>query len=435
MKKQLTYILLLSMAGKLFAAAEAEQVAVQNNTNYAIDCQIYYGKNLSLAERTLEPSIKDNWLVPTAKDTISTIRFSVATYTGTQVHDATKEDLLKTRGSVLVTFEAGYTQFYTTISTLQPSEAKEVANLSKTAPARNQFYKEIGTDKQKQELITLGKKFNNALVRGGPSLRNNLTWQIEDPLKQLYGDSFYQTVLVRALLLYYYDIAHKLGHTFDQGTFVIYDPQGGIWDFFNNLEKKYARDASHFNALAQGNHALGEARPWLAQYGKNFSGLDVDIPEEQKLTLLFNRINKDGSSLFIKPEDHGTNTWTDFANHGLGFLQSQARKMSPETFGSDDDDAFSKEQVPVKLLRYYQALVQEAQQNGLNQSTANILLEQAKAEGIQAMLRGGNALLQYAPQQPRSFFNDLNAQEQSNNPHFTYLNKRFGRGNFNSGRI
>lgn len=493
MKKQLTCILLLAMAGKLFAAAEAEQIGIKNNTGYIIRAvRTVGGKQM---RHDINPN--DSWVIPEAKSDIKALHFTVPdSYYPAYLYQV--ENLRTTQGSVLVTFETSIAGFYTTVSSSEQSQFKDITKTSQAATAlendllkkldafdtgkdirsliqqgyslediarhypylffgfqtapkglqenaitsavnnmkgrlgfdnlslplqqtinQAEFYLKEGGENQKQILIALGKQFNNALLEGTSS-------NISNDTQKKYGD-IYQTVLVKSLLLYYYDIAHKLGHTFDQGTFVVYDPSGRIWKFFNSLVNRYTRDASHFNALAKGSPALGTAKPWLAQYGKNHFGFDIAIPEEGKATLLFNKINEDGSSFYLKPEDHGTNSWTDLIAHGAGFVMSQARKIAPDIAGNDDADEFSKERIPQDLLKNYLALLQQAQQKGLNSNTASTLAEQAKAEGIQGMLRGENALLQYVPDQAKSFFADLKEKEQVHNPHFTYLNKRFGR--------
>lgn len=285
-----------------------------------------------------------------------------------------------------------------------------------------------GSNTQRESFVELGKKLNNLLKSNG-----NLE-EFKRDVKANFGPEFYEQVLVAALLNYYYDIARKLGHIFEEGTFVVYDDTGNIFRFLSNLTGAEHRDASHLNSLAK-----TEGYDWLTQTGKNFFGFPVNLSKsEGKGTVLFNRIDKDGRAVFIKPEHAGLETWTAYGHHALGFAASLARKSLPtyvtEAAGlkGDDHADYSKERVPQYIRDEYRALIGQAKEAGLNEQSATQMLQydNFKGMGIQKILPEVRKLEEYVPETVQTFIDKINQNAESQDPvthaKYTHLDKRFG---------
>jgi hypothetical protein len=280
-------------------------------------------------------------------------------------------------------------------------------------------------------MILDGQELNNALR----SNEQDKLDQIKAKITSLYNKyemtetekvAATEHYLVKSLALYYYDIAKKLGHTFAEGTFVIYDDTGNIFKFLSSLKGTYGRNASHFNGVAQ-----TEKRPWLAQSGYNHFGFDLDLTKEMgKSTLLFNRLNANGTALYIKPEEAGVASVADAAHHTVGYLRSLGRKMAPEYFGSDDAPEYSKERVPQEIRTHFKTLLDKAKEKGLPEASYQsfIRYDDVKGMGIQKMLEiaRSNQIERYAPEEAQAFIAMLNNKQKSKEPKYTHLDKRFG---------
>jgi hypothetical protein len=148
------------------------------------------------------------------------------------------------------------------------------------------------------------------------------------------------------------------------------------------------RYASHFNGLAR----LDPGKyPQLGTTSKNFYELKVDLTkesqlwgdEEPKTVILFNwltakKTTEDNdtfytpTSMFIKPERNGTQGWTEWILHAGDYVRTQWNKWN----GGDTDDQlkYSKERVPVALLKAYESLVNATVEN-ITPETINSLAQ------------------------------------------------------------
>lgn len=297
------------------------------------------------------------------------------------------------------------------------------------------FYHSLTPIRSTEQMIQDGLDLNNALRSGDDGEVKKLKNNIDDlysryPLFLGKTKKATEQYLVKSLILYYYAIAKKLEHIFTEGTFVIYDGTGKIFEFLLNLNNKYQRDASHFNGVAQ-----TENRPWLAQFGEHHYGFDLDLTKEMgKSTILFNKLNENGTALYIKPEEAGVESVTDIAHHAIGYAYSLGRKTLPQYFGSDDAPEYSKERVPQEVRTHFKALLDAAKQHGLPEALyqAYIRYNDVKGMGIQKMLAIAQSqeIKDSASEEAKAFINMLNEKKKSSDlltqAKYTHLTKRFG---------
>lgn len=231
--------------------------------------------------------------------------------------------------------------------------------------------------------------------------------------------------LLKALTLYFYYIARKLGHIFEEGTFVVYDPTATIYPFIEDLEDTYTRKASHLNALASKNLPESERKPWLAQMGNNHRGHDVDIPAMHKKTLLFNYIHPDKTAFYLKPESHGTKGLISITAHGIDFLRAQGRKQLPSVFGSDDQPAYSKERIPKEILRNFLKMIEQLPVDENVKADGAL---RASTYGIQYMFTKARELQERFPENAllNKFIQSLEQKQNAGDPKYSYLAQRFG---------
>ncbi len=308
-----------------------------------------------------------------------------------------------------------------------------------------------GSESQRQELLNVGKALNDALTKSNAQQLAGL----KESSKGNFGEEFYEQYLVAALLTYYYDIARNLGHIFEEGTFVVYDDTGNIFRFLSSLAGVEPRNASHLNSLAN-----TEGYQWLIggtehPKEKNFYGFDVNLPSENKGTVLFNKIDSEGKSIFIKPEHAGVKTAVDKFYHTVGVAASLQRKFGPTIITQaaglkhDDHPDYSKERVPEDIRNEWKkiiaALGKKIGYQGRSDQTKPPAVEELekyddyKGIGIQRMLElaegrklvSGINLKNQLPNETQTFIDMINQRAESEEDSimrakYTHLDKRFG---------
>jgi|GEM_PF-6390425 len=113
-------------------------------------------------------------------------------------------------------------------------------------------------------------------------------------------------------MMHYFDaLAQAKNQAFCEGTFIVEDDAGNIYNFLKSYTHTYRRISSHFN-----------------EYGVQHYGLD--IPLNKRARILFPRRKRhilfaqlDHRTLFIKPENYGTNIAipTDMIMHCKEYVQ------------------------------------------------------------------------------------------------------------------
>lgn len=149
---------------------------------------------------------------------------------------------------------------------------------------------------------------------------------------------------IKNLIWFFYALAINKNQGFSEGTFLIEDPNFGLYDYLSKFG--LYRHSSHFKETAS------------TQKGTDIEGLPAD-----KRTLLFGKVikeNQDKDLTFIKPENFGVQKYYDIMMHGYEFVVAQARKR----IGSDDWDEWRKERVPKEDLALYTALIKRIKNSG-----------------------------------------------------------------------
>ncbi len=268
--------------------------------------------------------------------------------------------------------------------------------------------------RSKKSYVKYGQMLNNAILSGN----EKQILPVYKLLQEIFPEQTLQQ-MVKALILYYHALAQQLGHVFEEGTFIIHDG-APIYKFLQSL-KPYKRNSSHLNPLAAEPYKL----EWLAQLGKNHFGYNVDMPEINFSTILFNRITEDGSIFYLKPESHGTAGLAEAIAHGISFIQAQGRKKLPGIFGSDDQAGYSKERIPKDILKRYMAIIEKIPAE--SEDNKNKLAQNAVSWGLRAMYASAKALLEKNEDNAEltAFVADLE-KAQDTDIKRTYLDKRIG---------
>jgi hypothetical protein len=172
------------------------------------------------------------------------------------------------------------------------------------------------------------------------------------------------------------------GDGYREGSFVIDDPQGLLYNFLHSHPNKYDRLSSHFAKRSPKMH----------------EGIDIfDCPmPAQKRTLLFTQVDQmDGSKvLFLKPENYSADHHNkyDTMMHGYEFFLSKKNKIFYP--GSDDLPSMRKERVPVETSKIFENIVSTLNQFDFKELNKELFndpifegnsLEKAKLYGIAFM--------------------------------------------------
>lgn len=216
---------------------------------------------------------------------------------------------------------------------------------------------------------------------------------------------------IRHLLWFFYiqAVATKTKNNFfEEGTFRFVgtaDQINKLYDaLLNALVPYYNRMSSHY-----AEHSTAPSQPqdwwnffawneyWQNLYNHLFNrhkGLDLDgLPPRDMHTLLFEKLQD--NQLYIKPEQHGTNSAPDFINHTKDYLISLAKKKLPEnilaflgdvmTIRPDDAKEFQKERVPTEVQKKAIQLIEQAEKILSEQPTTAIAAQKkvVKEWGIQ----------------------------------------------------
>lgn len=151
-----------------------------------------------------------------------------------------------------------------------------------------------------------------------------------------------------ALTWYLMKQAHDQEEGFTNGSFILQDKDERIFKFLHGLSGTYNRISSHLKGRSDEQHrGIDVPHGFLPNGCEHLLFFRTTLPNREEAT-------------FIKPEDHGTSLTNvrHLVCHGLGFVQSVAKKQLPSVFGSDDSEGFRKERVPAATLAAFRVLIQ-----------------------------------------------------------------------------
>ncbi len=180
-------------------------------------------------------------------------------------------------------------------------------------------------------------------------------------------------------------IAADKNQGFEEGTFLIQDPDGAIHDFFSNHPHAYDRNSSHLIGYYKRHDKSKFGKNTLLKEVSYMRGLDLvddsflgkSINPTGKRHLLFSRV---GDYTFIKPENWGTSI-VDVLPHSYEFVIAQMRINSFFRFFVEkhDDLKYRNERIPFSILEQYEDII-------ALQPNKNELLMRAKDLGIHNMV-------------------------------------------------
>lgn len=236
------------------------------------------------------------------------------------------------------------------------------------------------------------------MVRGGTIAAYLLTGQ-DVPANFTSNRENYLNAIID-LIWYFYGEAINKGQRFDEGTFVLKDPDFRFYTFLMNYAQSvnpdikdnpqqdsrqhsgsnpyaYPRDSSHFTALEQGRseaHAIGTSHfSEVYAIGNGYNGLyrhygvdirfdlesvDNALPTGNKSHILFGKIQQEPAMIFVKMEKIGMykapvspSEWkildavkkrmpsTELALHGIDWAKAQWPKLLEQKFSPETVDA------------------------------------------------------------------------------------------------
>lgn len=183
------------------------------------------------------------------------------------------------------------------------------------------------------ERLFFGERID-VYVQKGDLLRRQIA-DNRQPLKQALDED------ICALIWSLTREAAEKGQEFEEGTYVISDPNRRLYDFLISNPKAYKRASTHFKERVKEN-----------------LGLDLPNLPGDKKTLLFGLIDEgtDIQAVFIKPENYGVAhlVSADFVMHGVETLAAKFRKLIP---GADDRDGYQKERVPYQESQLFAQII------------------------------------------------------------------------------
>lgn len=215
---------------------------------------------------------------------------------------------------------------------------------------------------------------------------------------------------VVAVLWSLYDAAARKGQAYEQGSFMVEDRDGYLFQFLAGNHEAGQRHSSHLHRasrITQAGHfgidILGayepNARVWTPHSEERPNFAQQNILPARKGTVLFipmaadPRIGLAARHVFIKMEDHGLRTWHGYLNHAWDFVTGTLLKLNAGGEGA------RKERIDPEFTGAYRRMV-DALQDGhrarLHPHAAELGLRvmRAQAAAVLAMPAGERAHLE-----------------------------------------
>lgn len=198
----------------------------------------------------------------------------------------------------------------------------------------------------------------NDLIKNGEVLVKNIMKGLVDKPSENFLEAELQLTQISWFLM---SCALKKGQGYEEGTFVLEDPEQRLYNFLLKNPSKHSRQSTHFTGRSSPQH-----------YGVNiFNNL---MPAEKR-TLLFALVENMPSLgagekiLFIKPENFSADMGViknpqligEFAGHTKEYILSKGNKLL--FTGSDDLETMRKERVPVDVLNAFLELNEKISQH------------------------------------------------------------------------
>lgn len=226
------------------------------------------------------------------------------------------------------------------------------------------------------------------IIEGGDYLYQILYKNLEKTIPTKTQEEYLNSII--SIIWSLYGSALNKEQGFTEGTFVIQDTDFKLYNFLMGYVKKvnpqitgtitdpaatssnnpfaYSRISSHYKDEQKGFRQYGID----IRYDKNSAALAL-LPIGKR-HIVFGKI-EDGQNrnlIYIKPENYGIFTLYEKGMHGVEYFQAQAVKLVPkleklvskniikniqEYVGTDDDQMYRKERVPLEFLQKFSAAI------------------------------------------------------------------------------
>lgn len=202
------------------------------------------------------------------------------------------------------------------------------------------YCKKAGSEKEASAMLERGK----ALVQRIYSKKIQIADYTPANLKDIMWHLMYKAV--------------QKGQGYDEGSFIIDDPEGTLFDFIRCCNGTYNRLSSH----PVGGQAAGSQGGTMKLMNKLTSvaiqqGIDVEGLPAHKSTILFDQLNagKSNQAVLLKMENHGTNSWLAAWDHLKEYVEARKKKSIK---GADDLPNMRKERIPARERDLFVSIVQ-----------------------------------------------------------------------------
>ena len=139
-------------------------------------------------------------------------------------------------------------------------------------------------------------------------------------IKNIYENSeprFENQTAIIHLMNFLYEKAGKKAQVFDEGTYVLADPDKKLFQALRKFEGAYRRPSSH---------SLGDKASQSKHYGIDLPASTIQ-PLDKKHILFFSYKDMRGQQkLFLKPENYGVRNPTDALSHTGEYIKSLAER-------------------------------------------------------------------------------------------------------------
>ena len=208
---------------------------------------------------------------------------------------------------------------------------------------------------------------------------------LQDPrfLAQMKQNPNGYTDAIKKLMVTFYGIAQQKGQGFEEGTFVIEDPQGILFTFLRQHPQANQRTSSHFADRFPKSVTAGIANTQGYGIDINFPNNSIESGYEMGHILFNQFVHKGKSYTFIKPEHWGIG-YMQVPGHAWEFVTAQANKAIYPA--RDDAPTFRKERIPQTIKKLWENLVATSKLDKKQQEEFKIVgIENKGGSGIWKM--------------------------------------------------
>jgi len=141
-------------------------------------------------------------------------------------------------------------------------------------------------------------------------------WNNESGSIPVAEDENEEKKVVASIMNCLFERAKAKGHEFQEGTYMVEDPDQKLFNCLKELRGTYNRVSSHSMGEHMSPHYGFDINQGLFQ------------PSDKRHVLFFSTRQSGKYRLFMKPENYGMEKWNDFAHHAIEYLESVLKRCS-----------------------------------------------------------------------------------------------------------